>query len=81
MKVKLGKGKTHSGPGVDITLTGEEVAEAISAYLVSRGVKIDGPRTICVNGELCDIGTVHVDPFGKVVWRGEEFYGRGYICR
>jgi hypothetical protein len=53
MKIKKGKGKTEFGRGVDIKLTGDEVAAAIDAYLVARGVSVSGPRTITVNGELC----------------------------
>jgi hypothetical protein len=63
---------------VDIHLTGEEVAIAISAYLVAHGIHVDGPRTITVNGELCDVGNVYVDPSGFVVDAdGEKMSGRG----
>ena len=77
MKVKYGKGKTEYGPGVQIDLKGDEVATAIDAYLVARGVVIRGPRTIRVNGELCDFGEVYVDPAGFVVHKGEKLSGRG----
>lgn len=76
MKVKRGEGRTTYGPGVSIELTGEEVARAISAYLVARGVHVDGPRTITVNGELCEAGRVYVDPSGFVVHKGERISGR-----
>ena len=32
MKIRLGDGKTKDGPGVNIELTGAEVATAIDAY-------------------------------------------------
>lgn len=79
MKVKYGKGSTEYGPGVEIKLTGDEVATAIDAYLVARGVHIRGPRTITVNGQLCDFGRVYVDPAGTVVYKGEKFSGRGVL--
>ena len=61
MKVKHEKGIT----GV-VKLTGEEVATAILSYLVAHGVHISGPRTVTVNGELCESGMVYVDPVGHV---------------
>lgn len=77
MKVRHGNGKTEYGPGVDILLTGEEVATAISAYLVARGVYVSGPRTIMVNDGLCKFGRVYVDPSGAVVRKGKRLTGRG----
>lgn len=77
MKIRHGKGTTEFGPGVDILLTGEEVANAIDAYLVARGVHISGPRTIMVNGDLCRFGRVYVDPSGAVVRKGRRVTGRG----
>lgn len=67
MRIAFGKGKTQFGPGVDILLSGDEVARAIYAYLVARGVHIDGPRTVTVNGDLCERGRVYVDPSGFVI--------------
>lgn len=77
MDVRYGAGQTEFGPGVSITLTGDEVATAIAAYLVAHGVHVGGARTITVNGELCDIGHVYVDPSGFVVANGERLSGRG----
>lgn len=77
MKVKYGKGKTEYGPGVEINLTGNEVATAIDAYLVAHGVHVNGPRTIRVNGELCEKGEIYVDPSGFAVDNGVKFPGRG----
>ena len=76
MDVKRGLGASWCGPGVDIELTGNEVATAIDAYLVAHGVIVRGPRTIRVNGELCERGSVYVDPSGKVIDNGEEYSGR-----
>lgn len=79
MEVKFGNGKTEYGPGVSIELTGDEVATAIDAYLVAHGVRTFGPRTITVNGELCEHGRVYVDPEGFVMAGGKRFTGRGQV--
>ena len=79
MKIKHGKGKTEYGPGIEIKLTGNEVAIAIDAYLVAHGVYVSGPRTITVNGDLCERGRVYVDPSGFVVTSGKRYTGRGEI--
>ena len=70
MEIKYGRGRTEYGPGVAIELTGDEVAIAIDAWLVAHGVHVDGPRTITVNGELCERGQVYVDPSGFVITLG-----------
>lgn len=75
--VKQGEGKTQYGPGVSIELTGEEVATAIAAFLVAHDINISGARTITVNGELCELGHVYVDPSGFVVTAGMMVSGRG----
>lgn len=77
MNINYGNGSTEYGPGVSVELTGDEVATAIDAYLVARGVHVSGPRTITVNGELCDRGHVYVDPMGFVVVDGKRISGRG----
>ena len=78
MKIDYGNGKTEFGPGVEIKLSGDEVAIAIDAFLVANGVNIAGARTIYVNGELCDSGRIYVDPSGWVrTPDGEELCGRG----
>lgn len=77
MKIKYGKGNSEFGPGVDIDLNGDEVALAVSAWLVAHDVHIDGPRTITVNGELIELGNVYVDPSGFVIHEGEKISGRG----
>lgn len=77
MKIKYGKGKTKYGPGVEINLSGSEVALAIDAYLVAHGVHVSGARTVTVNGELCDSGQVYVDPSGFVIAEGKKLSGRG----
>lgn len=65
--------------GVYVHLTGDEVATAIDAYLVARGLHVSGPRTVLVNGKLCDTGQVWVDPAGYVIHKGEKIQGRGSI--
>lgn len=79
MEVKFGKGSTEYGPGVEINLTGDEVATAIDAYLVAAGLHVSGPRTITVNGKLCKTGRVYVDPSGSVIANGTRYTGRGEI--
>lgn len=77
MIIKHGKGRTEYGPGVSIQLTGAEVATAIDAWLVAHNVYVQGPRTVTVNGELCEDGHVYVDPSGFVINDGEKIDGRG----
>jgi hypothetical protein len=77
MDVSHGYDTSGFGPGVCIELTGDEVATAIDAYLVARGVVVRGPRTVSVNGELCDRGEVYIDPSGFVIVDGEKIDGRG----
>ena len=64
MKIKKGGGESKYGKGVDIKLTGDEVARSIMTYLTAKGVYISGARTITVNGELCKIGNIYIDPSG-----------------
>lgn len=78
MNIQFGKGKTEYGTGVQIDLTGDEVATAIDAYLVAHGIIVDGARTIRVNGELCRQGQIYVDPSGRVIANGEGWSGRGH---
>ena len=70
MQVRPGTGTTDYGAGVDVFLTGDEVASAIAAYVAARGVIVTGPRTITVNGGLCGHGRVYVDPCGYVIADG-----------
>lgn len=77
MEIKFGGGTTEFGPGVSIEMTGDEVAMAIDAWLVAHDVHVRGPRTVRVNGALCEAGEVYVDPSGFVVADGERFSGRG----
>jgi len=77
MKIKYGKGKTQYGPGVQINLTGDEVAMAIYTYLTAHKFHISGPATIRVNGKLCKEGEIYVDPSGFVIAKGKRYSGRG----
>jgi hypothetical protein len=74
-KIKKGSGPTEYGPGIEINLTGAEVAIAIEAYLMTKRIYIRGPRTITVNGELCKAGEVYIDPSGFVVKKGIKYEG------
>lgn len=77
MQVKYGNGTTQFGPGVSIELNGDEVATAIDAWLVAQGVRVSGPRTVTVNGDLCATGHVYVDPSGFVITEAGKLSGRG----
>ena len=78
MKVNYGEGSSSGyGPGVLITLTGDEVALAIYAYLVAHNVNINGPRTVSSNGKLMGNTQVYVDPSGFVISKGIKYNGRG----
>lgn len=76
MEVEYGKGTTEYGTGVQINLTGDEVATAIDAYLVAHGIHVNGPRTIRVNGSPYMAGEIYVDPSGFVISDGTKFDGR-----
>lgn len=78
MEIRYGSGPTEYGPGVSIELTGSEVATAIDAWLVAHGVVVRGPRTVTINGGLCEVGHVYVDPSGFAIFDGERFSGRAY---
>lgn len=78
-EVGIGKGRTEFGTGVEVVLTGDEVATAIDAFLVAHGIYVSGPRTIRVNSELCEVGSIYVDPSGFVVSGGKRHSGRGTI--
>jgi len=78
VKMMYGKGTSEHGPGVDIELSGDEVAVAIMAYLTAHGAHVRGPRTVTVNGHLCVSGRVYVDPSGFAINSdSRRFSGRG----
>lgn len=79
MEVKFGDGKTEYGPGIEINLTGDEVALAIELWLFYQNTLICGPRTITVNNELCNSGRVYIDPSGYVIDNGLKYFGSGRI--
>jgi hypothetical protein len=76
MTITNGKGTTKYGAGVNISLTGDEVALAIHAYLVARNVHVRGASTITVNGERCKEGNIYVDPSGEC-FHGNESVPNG----
>lgn len=71
MNIQFGEGKTQYGTGVQIAI-------AIDAYLVSHQIYVTGPRTITVNGKLCEEGEIYVDPSGSVISEGIRWSGRGH---
>lgn len=77
MKIKHGRGTTKFGPGVDIKLTGSEVAIAIYSYLTAHDIHVSGAATITVNGKMIKRGSVYVDPSGAVVAKGVKWDGKG----
>jgi len=77
MKVDYGDGETKYGRGVEITLSADEVATAIDAYLVAHRVYTSGPRTIRAGESLLGPHTVYVDPSGFVIFEDRKFSGRG----
>lgn len=79
MDVGFGNGQTAEGPGVEIRLTGNELATAIDAYLVAHGVQVNGPRTIRINGQICGNVKIYVDPSGNVIWGGQRYTGDGKV--
>jgi hypothetical protein len=51
--------------------------DTLIASLVAHNIIVRGPRTIRVNGELCEYGEIYVDPSGQVIANGEGYNGRG----
>lgn len=76
MKIKKGKGTTNFGRGINIKLSGNEIAAAIYAYLCAHDVHISGAATININGGLIDNGSMYVDPSGFIVAFGKKYSGR-----
>jgi hypothetical protein len=66
VKIEFGPGETQYGKGIDITLTGDEAALAIRAYLLTQGVQVTGATTVTVNGQRVESAKVYVDPSGRV---------------
>ena len=79
MDIKFGSGPTEYGPGVEIELTGDEVALAIDTWLTAQNVHVRGARTVTVNGEMCERGRVYVDPSAFVMADGKRWNGHGNI--
>ena len=72
MEIKNGNGTSKFGKGISIDLDGCELATAIDAYLVSHNIHVSGPRTITVNGDLCENANIYVDPSGFVFYNGKK---------
>ena len=77
MQIEYGRGETEYGPGVSVKLRGDEIASAITAYLVAHGVYIHGARTIRVDGDMVHECEIYVDPSGFVIFKGDKLSGRG----
>jgi hypothetical protein len=79
MKIAFGEYDSQFGSGVSVTLNGNELATAVMNYLEAEcGLGLSGPRTVKVNGELCDVARVFVDPLGSVTEAsGKVWSGRG----
>jgi hypothetical protein len=77
MKIEYGSGQTKYGPGIDITLTPEDVVRAIQAYLVAKGIHVNGPATYRVNNTLIESARIYIDPSGFVIHKGRKISGRG----
>jgi hypothetical protein len=76
MKIKKGKGDSEFGTGIDIKLTGNELAKAVDLYLYSQDLYVSGARTIRVNGDKCKSASVYIDPSGSLIKDGERISGR-----
>jgi len=77
MNIQTGKGSTEYGTGIDINLTGDELAEAITLYLqVRHNICVYGARAASVNGERCESANVYVDPSGVVLNGDTKISGR-----
>lgn len=52
-----------------VLLGPDEIARAIDAYLVARGVSVSGPRTVCweTPDDTTTECTVIVDPSGRLI--------------
>lgn len=77
IEIDYGDGPTKYGPGVQIDMDGDELAKAIDLWLHAQGFTVRGPRTIRVNGELCESASCYVDPSAFVVFDGEKYPGSG----
>jgi hypothetical protein len=80
MKLEYGKGKSASGPGVNIILDGDDIAKAIDLYLYAQNVHVRGTRTIHMLDEAVKhvTGNIFVDPSGYVITpSGNKMEGKG----
>ncbi len=81
MDIKYGRYPGEFGPGIEIELTGNELAQAIETWLMAQGVLITGARTTTVNdGDPCGSARVFVDPGGFITTAGQRISGRGHAA-
>ena len=79
MEIKIGENDLSGyGPGVVVLMTEDEVALAVTSWLVTHNVYIFGPRTVRVGGAWCG-AEVFVDPEGSAIADGKRYSGRGKI--
>ena len=64
---------TDFGTPVSVELTPNDVATAIFAYCVAKGIHINGPRTVSMDGKLLRRAIIFVDPSGFVVRNGVRY--------
>jgi hypothetical protein len=60
MNIKYGNTQSKRGHSIIIELDGAEVAEAIDAWIIGRGVYVSGERAVTVNGEICHTGQIYI---------------------
>ena len=70
MKVKTDK----QYKGARVSLDGDDLCKAIGLYLYSKGVYINGPRTIRINDgpTMGNKASIYVDPSGGCVYKGKQ---------
>jgi hypothetical protein len=67
MKIQGGLHDLSSGVGLEIQLSGDEVCDAIVHWMETKGLRINGSRTVMVNGAFASNARIIVDPSASVV--------------
>lgn len=78
MKVSISDKTGIYGPGVDVTIDGDELALAIETWLMAHDVRVYGARTIIIDEDF-NGARVYVDPSAYVIHDGKRYSGRGDI--
>ncbi len=66
MKLSTGLNPSEFCGGAEISLDGNELAEAIFDYVTKNGLIIKGPCTARIDNKLCTGASVYVDPSAKI---------------